>query len=237
MYQERFYRKWDNTQNLKCFRVQVSESDLYIKAGCDLSRDAKELLIKYRSQVEEYIKIHPDFRESLKLCPVEPLVPRIIKEMSQCAQKAGVGPMASVAGAIAEFVGRGLIKTAGSDIIIENGGDIFLYAEKVMRVGLYAGSRVKSISINVRPEHTPCGICTSSGKLGHSLSFGKADSVTVISASCALADAVATSAANKVKSEKDIDKALNYAMSVQGVKGVLIVAGKKIGVQGEVELA
>ena len=106
------------------------------------------------------------------------------------AQAAGVGPMAAVAGALAEQVGQRLLKST-SEVIIENGGDIFIGARQILTVGVYAGGSPLSLKLGLRidPAKGIRGICTSSGTVGHSLSFGKADAVCVLSDSCALADA------------------------------------------------
>jgi ApbE superfamily uncharacterized protein (UPF0280 family) len=234
-YQQRFYREWPETGDLVSFEVQVSESDLLIRADKNLRDAAKEALLKYRVQIESYIKNHPEFLTTLQPYPVEPLAPKIIREMAAAAEKAGVGPMAAVAGAVAEFVGEDL-KKSSPDIIVENGGDIYLAATKSRRVGLYAGKQMPPVFIEVLPEETPCGICTSSGNLGHSLSFGKADSVTIIAPSAALADAAATAAGNSVQSEADIEEGLNRALSIEGVRGAIISVNKRIGFKGEVRL-
>jgi ApbE superfamily uncharacterized protein (UPF0280 family) len=145
--------------------------------------------------------------------------------------------MASVAGTIAECVGRDLLKWT-SEIIVENGGDIFLKVLRKKRLGILAGdsSFSEKIALEVKPEETPLGVCTSSGTVGHSLSFGKADAVVVTSFSTPLADALATAVGNRVKSVQDIQKGLDFVKEVQGVKGVIIVKNDKIGVWGDLKV-
>lgn len=149
----------------------------------------------------------------------------------------GVGPMAAVAGAIAQFVTRDLLRFS-KEVIVENGGDIYLASEKERVVGIYAGSSPLSLRIGmvIEPEKTPLGVCTSSGTVGHSLSFGRADAVSVLSRSGALADAAATAIGNIVKGARDIEKGLARGSEIEGVSGVLIVVGEKMGVWGEVRL-
>jgi hypothetical protein len=146
--------------------------------------------------------------------------------------------MASVAGAIAEFVGRDL--TAFSEeVICENGGDIFIASSKERIVGVFAGKSPLSlkVALRIKPGDTPLGVCSSSGTVGHSLSFGKADAVCVISPSASLADAAATSIGNLIKGKGDIDKGLNYGNTIPGVKGILIIVGEAMGIWGGLELA
>ncbi|PKN06676.1 MAG: hypothetical protein CVU72_03570 [Deltaproteobacteria bacterium HGW-Deltaproteobacteria-7] len=144
--------------------------------------------------------------------------------------------MASVAGAISEFVGYDLLPQT-ENLIIENGGDIFIKSKTNLMVSIYAGESPLSYKVNliVKPEETPLGICTSSASVGPSLSFGKADAVCVISKSATLADAAASAIGNRVKSNKDIKIALDYGIKIPGVKGIIIIFGNDMGVIGEVE--
>ena len=134
--------------------------------------------------------------------------------------------MAAVAGAIAEAVGEALLP-ASPELIIENGGDIFLASSRPRRVGLYAGRSPFSgrLGLRIDPTLTPLGICTSSGTVGHALSFGEADAVVVLSPDAALADAVATAAGNLVKSKDHIPRAIEFAAGIEGIIGILIVCG------------
>jgi ApbE superfamily uncharacterized protein (UPF0280 family) len=158
--------------------------------------------------------------------------------MEEAAEKVNVGPMATVAGAFAEFVGKDLLKFS-SEIIVENGGDIFLKTAKSRLVGVYAGENsplTGKIALKIEPADTPLGICTSSGTVGHSLSFGKSDAVVVLAPSAALADAAATAIGNIVKAETDIEIALEFARGVSGLVGVAVIINDKMGVWGKVNL-
>jgi ApbE superfamily uncharacterized protein (UPF0280 family) len=145
--------------------------------------------------------------------------------------------MAAVAGAMAEWVAKDLLSLS-KEVIIENGGDIYLATSKERRIGIYAGDSPLSLKIGIviRPEENPIGVCTSSGTVGHSLSFGKADAVCILSKSAALADAVATAVGNVVQEKKDIEYGLDMARGIEGVLGVLIIVGEKMGVWGNVTL-
>jgi ApbE superfamily uncharacterized protein (UPF0280 family) len=149
-----------------------------------------------------------------------------------------VGPMAAVAGAMAEYVGKDLLAYS-DEVIVENGGDLFLKVDMQRQVGIYAGDSPLSgkIALEVWPEETPMGMCTSSGTVGHSLSYGAADAVIAVSPSTALADAAATAIGNMVKDATDINKAIEYAMSVDGLDGIVVIKGSDMGVWGKVRLS
>ena len=124
-YERRTYRKRINSRDLISFNVRVKETDLWVSAERDLKKEVKDLVLDERHQIESYIQVHPDFLTSLKPYPLDPYAPPIVREMIRQTRDIGVGPMASVAGAIAQFVGIGLLDIT-DQIIIENGGDIFL---------------------------------------------------------------------------------------------------------------
>ena len=203
----------------------------------NLKNETEELIRKYRDDIVEYIKLKPEFETSLKPLPIDDNAPKIVKSMLKAAKLSSVGPMAAIAGAISEFVGKGLLKFT-DQIILENGGDIFIKTNTERKIGIYAGNSPLSgkIAIRIRPEPSPLGICTSSGTVGHSLSFGKADAAMIISQDTALADAAATAVCNKVKTGSDIKKALNFAKNIEGVIGAVVIYKDKIGTIGEIEL-
>jgi len=202
-HEERTYRSLINKGNLCSYHVRIAESDLFISSDTNLKFDALKSLINHRNSIETYIRDHPDFRTSLLPLPEDDFAPPIVRHMLRYAKSCGVGPMASVAGAVSEFVGYDLLLQT-DNIIIENGGDIFLKSNDKLTVSVYAGESALSYKVNfiVKPEETPLGICTSSATVGPSLSFGKADAVCVISQSATLADAAASAIGNRVKSKK-----------------------------------
>ncbi|MCJ7605026.1 MAG: UPF0280 family protein [Dehalococcoidales bacterium] len=236
-YQPRDYRHWVESSGLVPFTVTVQETDLFICAGENLERKARRIVLKYRSQLEQYISKYPRFQASLEPLPIPTHAPRIVMNMIEAGRKAGVGPMAAVAGAVAEEVGKELLAFS-PEIIVENGGDIFLSVRTKKIIALYAGDSplTGKLGIEIRPEETPLGICTSSGTVGHSLSYGKADAAVVLSGSTALADAAATSIGNRVKQADDIDSAIRYGQEIEGVLGIVIIVGRKIGAWGNVTL-
>lgn len=237
MYEERTYRNVIKTDDLVKFEIIIKETDLLIRAEKDLSNEAKESVLKYRNQIETYIGMAPTFEKSLIPVPKMPHLPEIIYEMVWASNLAGVGPMAAVAGAISQAVYRDLVHLS-RELIIENGGDIFLASSKERVVGVYAGSSPLSmrIGIVIEPEKSPLAICTSAGTVGHSLSFGKADAVCVLSKIGSLADAAATAIGNVVKDKKDIERGLERGKEIEGISGILIIVGEKMGAWGEIRL-
>jgi ApbE superfamily uncharacterized protein (UPF0280 family) len=212
LYQDRTYRQNIDAQGMVSSYVSVKETDLHILAAREIERQALDLVYQFRNQLENYIAARPEFLTALVPIDKDLLAPPIVKQMLEAASSADVGPMAAVAGAIAEFVGFGLLDQGIDEIIIENGGDIF----------------IKRI-----------GVCTSSGTVGHSLSLGQADSVTVLAASTPLADAAATRIGNEVSSKaagSAIEHALDIGRNISGLSGVVIIQGEKVGAWGEINL-
>lgn len=236
LYEERTYRLLINKDNVTSYNVKIAESDLLISSDTNLADPAYESLLKHRNFIESYIKTYPEFLFSLLPLAENDLAPPIVRKMLSKAKICGVGPMASVAGAVSEFVGCDLLKMT-KNLIIENGGDIFLRSSTKVNVAIFAGESTLSykLKVLVKPEDTPLGICTSSATVGPSLSFGKADAVCVISKSPTLADAAASAIGNRVKSKKDIKSSLDYGINIPGVKGIVIICGNDMGAIGEVE--
>lgn len=237
MYEPRTYRNLVKGQDLIPFVVEVQETDLYIRAWQNLAAEAEECVRECRAALEDCILRCPKFATSLKPVNVPDNSPTIVREMAEAAARVGVGPMAAVAGAIAEAVGRELLSFS-PEVIVENGGDIFLSTRTQRKIAIYAGDSplFYKMAIEIVPERSPLGVCTSSGTVGHSLSFGNADAVTVLSRSTALADAAATAVANQINDEKDIPKGIEFAKGIVGLEGLVIIKGGKMGVWGNVTL-
>jgi len=237
MYEPRTYRHWITGKDLISFNVVVKETDLYIRASSNLKRKAHKLVFKYRDILERYIERHPSFVTSLEPLPVSDDAPHIVKSMSEAAARVGIGPMASVAGDIAEFVGNELLAFS-PEIIIENGGDIYLKSRVKRIVGIYAGKSplTGKICLEIKGQDTPLGICTSSVTVGHSLSQGKADAIIVLSKSATLADAAATAIGNLIVQLRDIPGGIEFAKGIDGLKGVIIIKDDKVGLWGKVKI-
>ncbi|MCX6012067.1 MAG: UPF0280 family protein [Chloroflexi bacterium] len=237
MYQPRIYRDWIKDADLVSTVIAVKETDLHIRACRSLTEESLKSVHRHRAFLELYIAENPVFLTSLIPVIASTNAPDIIKEMISASAKAGVGPMAAVAGAIAESVGEDLLKYS-DEIIVENGGDIYLKLLQKRKVGIYAGDSpyTGNIALEVLPDETPLGLCTSSGTVGHSLSFGNADAVVILGHSTALADAVATATGNIIKISSDIPSGIDFAKSIEGITGVLIIQGKDLGAWGNIKL-
>ncbi|MBF0118738.1 MAG: UPF0280 family protein [Desulfobacterales bacterium] len=236
-YKERTYRNLIKKNDLIKYRVVVKETDLHVHSIIPLEDITRELVLEYRGYLENYIKRYPSFAKTLVPWEINEPVHIIVSEMSESSKKAGVGPMASVAGAIAEHVGYGILPYS-PQVIVENGGDIFLKLDNPATVGIFAGDSPLSLHIGLKINsiNKPMAVCTSSGKVGPSLSFGKADAVCVVSHSCSLADSCATAIGNMVKSKKDIDKAIRSGKNINGIIGIVIIIDDKLGAWGDLEI-
>jgi len=238
-YRHRVYRQQSGGLDLIACQIQVRETDLQVLAPVEVSQAALHLVIQYRNQLESYLPHQPRFLEALTPLPDDPAAPPLVRAMLQAGEITEVGPMAAVAGVIAEYVGRDLLKLPGCDeVVVENGGDIFIYRKQTATIAIFAGPSPLSnrVGLKIRADQMPCGVCTSSATVGHSLSLGKADAVTVVAASACLADAAATRIGNTVKSKADLGRALEVAGAIPGLTGVVIIIGEELGAWGDLEL-
>ncbi|MEW6386780.1 MAG: UPF0280 family protein [Thermodesulfobacteriota bacterium] len=236
-HEPRTYRTRMFRPGLVSFRVEVKETDLLILAVRDFTQEVRNLVVQERQQLEAYIARHPEFLTTLEPWPEDPYAPQVVREMIAGAARVGVGPMAAVAGALAERVGRALTPFS-EEVIVENGGDIFLKVQQPATVSLFAGKSPLShkVGLKIDPALSPLGVCTSSGTVGHSLSLGRADAACVVAHSTALADAAATALGNRVADAPAIAPALEWLATVADILGAVVIAGDKLGAWGQVEL-
>jgi ApbE superfamily uncharacterized protein (UPF0280 family) len=229
-------------EDLAHFQVKVKETDLCV--GVRTERFSPELVWlvektvkEERSRLEAYIEKDPVFLQSLEPHHLLAGAPQMAVSMAEASRAAGVGPMAAVAGAFADMVGR-LLARYSRDVVVENGGDIYLKTTRKRTIGIFAGDSPLSnrVAVEVLPGQSPLGICTSSATVGHSVSFGRADAAVVLAQTATLADAVATAACNLVQTAADIEKALAFAQAISGVTGAVVVFGERIGAWGNVKL-
>lgn len=243
-YEPRFYRNITGTENYRYFSVAFKETDLWIGVDAGHYRTGMEHyalknLKGLRSSLEGYIQRNRDFLYSLAPCGVPEKAPDVVLNMARAAVKARVGPMAAVAGAFAQQIGKSLERAYGlKEIIVENGGDIYINTKRSLTFSVYAGESALSnkVVIGISPYLTPAGICTSSGTVGHSLSFGIADAVTVICRDAALADAYATYFCNAVRPGKSIEDILELSLQHRGIMAILIISENRFGLRGDIEL-
>ncbi len=208
-----------------------------VSASRDLSVQTRDMVHNLRSQLESYIRSKPDFSTTLLPYPDDPFAPEIVKEMISATRMFDVGPMAAVAGTIADFVGSGLLDYS-EEVIVENGGDIFLKTAKPATVSVYAGNSPLSnaLGLIMDPSQMPVGICTSSATVGHSLSLGVADAVCVVARSASLADAAATALGNRIRSKHELKGEIEVFREFEAIKGGIVITGKTLATWGEIEL-
>jgi len=236
-YTQRFYRKRVKSEDLVSFEVMVKETDLLVSADQKLEKETRDLVFESRHQIESYIRTHPDFLTALDPYPEDPYAPPLVKEMIESTREVGVGPMASVAGAIAEYVGRHLLKKT-NQVIVENGGDLFLKVSRPVTVSIFAGTSPLSekIGLVIPSRLMPAGVASSSGTVGHSFSMGKADVGCIVSLSAALADAAATALCNRIQGPRDLSRIDEWAGGIKGLLGALVILGDKMATWGQIEL-
>lgn len=221
------------------FNAVVEESDLRMTARLDLAQEVTQLLTGLRGALKTYILLHPEFATSLTPLPPDPTAPPLVQAMLQAALVCQVGPMAAVAGAVAQATADHFASLS-PDFLVENGGDLYMHSTRERLVGLLAkpvqGAR---LALRLPADGFPMALCGSSATIGHSLSFGKADLVTVKARSGALADAAATTLGNLAASAAHLPLVLERARELArvGVTGVFAQVEGKIGLWGDMELA
>jgi hypothetical protein len=217
----------------------LKETNLLIKCDEERGIDAAiEASLRARYEIEQFIRLRPEFRWSLEPLQLNGSHPKVIELMLRAGELADVGPFAAVAGAISQVAAEAALKAGAENVVVENGGDIAIMGNQDFRIGVFAGNVKGSgkIGFLIRAEELPIGICTSSGTIGHSISFGDADAVVAIAREASVADAAATSIANAVKGEdvkSSIEFGLNRAKHIPEIFGCLIVRGDKIGTWGK----
>lgn len=223
--------------DMPCWHVQHLETELFICADERCEDKAADAVRMLRSKLEAYISANPEFLESLK--PIEPAMDasETVKAMCRAAKSADVGPMAAVAGAFSAYVGHKILETS-KQVIVENGGDIFIKTDRPKTVAVFAGNSPLSLKVGivVDSREMPMSVCTSSGTVGPSLSFGKVDAAVVVSPDACLADACATRLGNEVKCAADIERALDMIIHIPGVTGAIAIVDDVCGAVGDIRL-
>ena len=219
---------------IKRIKIKVKETIVSLICEEKFIPIAEKEIVNQRKLLEDYIKNDPGFKLTLKPYIVPYNAPEIVKRMAKESVKAGVGPMACVAGAIAEYTLKAIIKKGAEHAIVDNGGDIAMKINHPVIVGIYSGENsICDIGLKFYPSNSIIGICTSSATIGHSLSFGKADAVVVISKNVPLADAIATSLCNSIKQKnKNIIKERISSFMISEIDGIIVFYGDIIGFAG-----
>lgn len=197
---------------------------------------AVESIKRNRRELEIYARANPKFLYTLKPFTV-PDKPLVAKQMALAAEKANVGPMAAVAGAIADLAVEDMIREGCEVAVVEDGGEIAAMSNTSIDVAVASGDEPLSKRFGFRLKGFPIGVATSSGRFSHALSFGDAEASTVFCKNAALADAAATAVGNVVKGENvqvAIKKGISRGLSIEGVEGVLIIYKGQVGTAGKI---
>jgi hypothetical protein len=193
-----------------------------------------QAVVTHRRQLERYIGRHAEFQTSLVPIEVGEDAPVAAQRMAAASQLTGLGPMASVAGTLAQLGAEAAMEAGISEAIVENGGDIYIHAASAITIGLYAGDNAIAgkLAFRLEADRLPLALCSSSSKMGHSLSFGRCDLATVLAKEAALADSAVTLVCNLIKSEQDLTPVLDDVGAIEGIEGILAVHSGKVGMWG-----
>ena len=200
---------------------------------------AEEEILKSRLIIENYISFHPFFEVTLESFEPDSSAPPLIQKMIEAGNTFGIGPMSTVAGAIAEAAVIKMKEAGAVFALVDNGGDMAIYnagSESIV-VGVYAGrSGIQNLGFRIEPSDDFLGICTSSGTVGPSVSFGIADAAIIFSKSPILADAAATALGNSLKEEGqiNIEKSLETVRNIPDIDGAALIKGDDVGFIGKI---
>lgn len=239
-YKDRTYRDGLKLHRWHHFTVRCKETDLWIAVDTPSFKEEMEgfcqtFVQKLRKEMDDWIVGQEGYASAFTPVETPTDAPKIFRKMSEVAHTTGIGPMSAVAGAVAECIGVALKERFRvAEVIIENGGDIYVDLQNDINIGVFAGKSPLTGKVGVRipARETPLGICTSSGTVGPSLSFGKADAMMIICKDVLLADSYATAFANLVQTENDIDEVIEKVSSVDTILSAIIIKNEKIGISG-----
>ncbi|WP_292465227.1 UPF0280 family protein [Methanolobus sp.] len=197
---------------------------------------AKAEIICQRMELERYISFDPFFRTSLEPYGIKGEAPLIIRRMTEAATTMGIGPMSAVAGTISAFAVEAMVDAGATFAIVDNGGDIAIINDRPVVMGIYAGeSSLKNLGFTLKERDIITGICTSSGTVGPSISFGMADAAVVFSDNVPLADSAATALGNATAVGRDaVEASFDVVKDASGIKGAIVIQGDYLGLWGEV---
>lgn len=243
-YKERTYRERFSSNNRRSFSVKYKETDLWIGVDNDsyspfMQDEALSIIIKLRNLMDSYLLLDPEYKTSLVPYFPQTPAPQIFHDMSAVCKRSEIGPMSAVAGAVAKYTALELKKKFPyKEIMVENGGDIYIDIKEDIDIAVFAGQSPLSnrVGLHIPASVSPVGVCTSSGTVGPSLSFGKADAVMIVCKDVLLADSYATAMANRVKSVDDIESVIDYISNRSDILGALVIKDDKMAVTGCFEL-
>lgn len=220
---------------MRSFRT-FSWKDTHLKVYGREYEQITSALVKERKTLEAYILRHPEFRSALTPLKLLSDAPEAALRMTRASAATGLGPMASVAGTLAQLGVEAAREVGCEEAIVENGGDMYIMSPTPVTIGIYAGKNSigAQLAFYLLPGELPLAICSSSSKMGHSLSFGDCELATVIAKDAALADSAATLVCNSISSETDVEQVLDTVGHIEGIRGILVVKNSKVGLWGTV---
>lgn len=212
-----------------------SWKDTNLRVACEAFDLVTQTVVEERRKLERYIGRHPEFKTTLIPVVLLAEAPEVARRMAVAATLTGLGPMASVAGALAQMGVEAAMAAGCREAIVENGGDLFIHSDTEVTIGLYAGDNAigNQLAFRINPQNLPLSLCSSSSTMGHSLSFGQCDLATVIAKDGALADSAVTLVCNLIKTEHDLTPVLNDVGAIPGIGGIFAVKNQKIGMWGQ----
>jgi hypothetical protein len=231
------YRNRVKNKEKYTYRVVYENTEFIISSNRDIKSNIEQPLRDIYRDLEFVIERDPAFLKSLSPITIKEFYPVTIRKMCDLSLEFNVGPMAAVAGTVNDYIASSL-SVSVENLIIENGGDVYIRSSRDVTTGIYVNNPYykDGLLIKIKASSTPCGLCSSSGTFGHSLSLGKCDLAAVLSGSSISADAAATAIANSVKNSEDVEKALNKYKGFDSILGILIIKDDRIGIWGEFEL-
>ena len=243
-YTERSYRSRFSNDERRWFCVKFLESDLWIGVdsgsySASMEADTYAMLVELRRSMDAYLLMDPAYKTALVPYDAGLEAPDILKEMSLVSHKTGIGPMSAVAGAVAVRVAEYIKSKFGvKEIVVENGGDIYVETHSDMDISVFAGQSPLSekIGLHIPTADFPLGICTSSGTVGPSLSLGRADAVMIVCKDVLLADSYATAMANRIKTVNDLQPVIDRIQNIPDILGAIVVKDDRMAICGQYEL-
>lgn len=243
-YEERDYRGRFASDERKSFCVKFLESDLWIGVdrtsfSASMEDDVLEWVVALRRSMDAYILTDPEYRTSLVPYDAAGTAPQLMHHMSEVSHRTGIGPMSAVAGAFAEHVALRLKeKYSCREVIVENGGDIYADCQTDLDISVFAGKSPLSdkVGLHIPAGSFPLGICTSSGTVGPSLSFGRADAAMIVCRDASLADSYATAFANRVKTVRDIQPVIDIITAHKDIDAAIVIKDDRMAVCGKYEM-
>ncbi|WP_163340753.1 UPF0280 family protein [Desulfopila sp. IMCC35008] len=219
---------------MRSFRT-FSWKDTHLKVYSNEFQLITASIVHERKKIEKYIKQHPAFASALKPINLLPEAPPVVQKMAEASGKTGLGPMASVAGTLAQYGVEAALEAGCTDALVENGGDMYIASSAPVTIGIYAGKNAigTQLAFHIFSEDLPLSICSSSSKMGHSLSFGNCELATVIAKDAALADSAATLVCNSISKQEDVEQVLDNVGSIEGIQGILVIKDNNVGLWGK----